>query len=157
MKNTQETHNSGVKVLSFDEWCAEESQAHPQFLHWGKTLELELLLLQYVLAFRERNFQLYIECLGKLAPWMYAIDHTHYARWLPVHIGDMVQLHDTHHDVYDQSVQCHFPAQKSTQVLSSIALDQNDEQLNQLNEGDSGAVGIAEHSGALFGWMVVGS
>ena len=31
-------------------------QAHPQFLYRGKTLELELLLLQYVLAFREQNF-----------------------------------------------------------------------------------------------------
>ena len=41
-------------------------QAHPQFLYWGKTLELELLLLQYVLAVRERTFQLYVECLSKL-------------------------------------------------------------------------------------------
>ena len=46
------THTSGVKTY-FDEWCGEESQAHPQFLYWGKTLELELLLLQYVLAFRD--------------------------------------------------------------------------------------------------------
>ena len=128
--NTQETYNSGVKVLSFDEWCAEEAQAHPQFLHWGKTSDLELLLLQYVLAFRERNFQLYIECLGRLAPWMFALDHNHDARWLPVHITDTVQLHDTRRDGYDQFV--HFPVQKSTQVLFSIALNQNHEQLNQL-------------------------
>ena len=104
MTNTQETHNSGVKVLLFDEWCAEEAQPHPQFQHWGKTLKLELLLLQYVLAFRERNFQLYIECLGKLSPWMFALKRTHYARCLPVHIRDTVQLHDTRRDVYDQFV-----------------------------------------------------
>ena len=51
MTNTQETHTSGVNVLPFDEWCTGEAQAHPRFLHWDKTLAIELLLLQYVLAF----------------------------------------------------------------------------------------------------------
>ena len=89
-------HAGGVNVLPFDEWCAEKSQAHPQFLYCGKTLELELLLLQYVLAFRERHFQLYVECMG---PWMFALNH--YAWWLPVHIRYTVLLHDTHRDAYD--------------------------------------------------------
>ena len=88
---------------------------------------------------------------------MFALNSTHYARWLPVHIGDTEQLHDTHRDVYDKFVQCHFTAHKSAQVLSSIVLDQNHEQLNQLIKGDGGAVGITEHPDALLRWMVAGS
>ena len=68
----------------------------------------------------------------------------------------MVQLHDTHRDVYDQFVQGHFTAQKSPHVLSSIALDQNYEQLNRLIKGVGGAVGITENPGALLRWMVAG-
>ena len=25
-------------------------------------------------------------------PWMFALDHIHYSRWLPVHIGEIMQL-----------------------------------------------------------------
>ena len=88
---------------------------------------------------------------------MFALNRSHYAQWLPVHIGDTAQLHDTHRDVYDQFVQCHFTAHKSAQVLASIDLDQNHEQLDQLIKGDGGAVGITDNPGALFRWMVVGS
>ena len=87
-----------------------------------------------------------------IAPWMFALNHTHYARRLPVHIRYTVQLHDTHRDVNDRFVQCYFTAQKSAQVLSSIVLDQNHEQLNQLIKGGGGAVGITENPGALDGW-----
>ena len=89
-----------------------------------------------------------------IAPWMFALNHTHYARWLPVHIRYTVQLHDTHRVANDQFVQCYFTAQKSAQVLSSIVSDQNHEQLNQLIKGGGGAVGITEDPGALLRWMV---
>ena len=78
---------------------------------------------------------------------MFALNHTHYARWLPVHIRYTVLLHDTHRDAYDQFVQCYFTAQKSAHVLSSIVLDQTHEQLNQLIKGDGGA---------LLRWVVAG-
>ena len=102
-------------------------------------------------------FQLYVECLVKLAPWMFALNRTHYARWLLVNIGDTAQIHDTYLDVYAQFVQCHFTAHKSAQVLSSIVLDQNHEQLSQLIMGDGGAGGITKNLGTLIRWMVVGS
>jgi hypothetical protein len=54
---------------TFSEWCKSQSEAHPQFLYWSMTLSLELLVMQFVKSLREGNFQLYVETLGKLAPW----------------------------------------------------------------------------------------
>ena len=53
---------------------------------------VEILLLLYVRSIREGDFQLYIKSLTKLMPWMFALDHTHYVRWLTVHIRDMMAL-----------------------------------------------------------------
>ena len=33
---------------------------------------------------------LYIESLTKIVPWFFALDHTHYSRWVPIHLRDMV-------------------------------------------------------------------
>ena len=33
-------------------------------------------------------------------PWMFAMDHVNYARWLSVHIRDLGALEETHRDVF---------------------------------------------------------
>ena len=65
----------------------ERANSFPQF---HIILQLELYVMIYVRATREGNFQLYIEALSKIVPWVFALDHTHYARWIPVHFRDLV-------------------------------------------------------------------
>lgn len=72
--------------LSFDDWVKKQSKECPQFLYWSIVLELELLVLELVRSIREGKFILYVQVLGKLAPWMFALDLTNYSRWLPIHI-----------------------------------------------------------------------
>ena len=73
---------------TFEEWCIQRSEASAHFDYWLKTL----LLLRYIRSLREGNFPLYVESLTQIVPWMFALDHTHYSRWLPVHICDMTTL-----------------------------------------------------------------
>ena len=106
-------------------------------------------MLQYVRSLREGNFHLYVE-----TPWFFSMDHTHYSRWLPVHIRDnMVCLKDTHQS---QFMQGHFTVQKTGYSLLSIALDQNHEQLNEIRKGFGGAKWLTETPGALQRWMIAG-
>jgi hypothetical protein len=72
--------------LSFDDWVKKQSKECPQFLYWSIVLELELLVLELVRSIREGKFLLYVQVLGKLAPWMFVLDLTNYSRWLPIHI-----------------------------------------------------------------------
>jgi len=64
--------------------------------------ELELTILSFTHSVREGNFILYIDTLLALAPWFFVCDQTNYARWLPVHIRDMISLENTHPDVFEQ-------------------------------------------------------
>ena len=80
--------------LPFDDWCVKQVEASPQFHYWYMVMHLECLMLVFVRPIREGNFPLYITALRALAPWFFALDHTHYSRWVPVHIRDMTTLHE---------------------------------------------------------------
>ena len=69
-----------------DDRCARKNQEIPQFYFWHTALQLELLVFSFVKSLREANFALYVDCLTKLTPWFFSLNHTNYARWVPVNI-----------------------------------------------------------------------
>jgi hypothetical protein len=142
--------------LGFDEWCKEHTNTSPQFQYWSITLQLEILLLLYVRSLREGNFQLYVESIAKIAQWCFALDHTHYARWLPVHVRDMASLQWRLPAIAQQFQMGNFVVHKSMRPFSAMAIDQAHEQNNTLVKGDGGAVGLTENPKALHRWMVAG-
>ena len=141
---------------SFQEWCTQRATSSVHFDYWLKTLSLELLLLRYVRSLREANFQLYVESLTQLMPWMFALDHTHYSRWLSVHIRDISTLADKHPDVLTEFMSGNVVVRKTTNKLSAMAIDQAHEQNNAMVKGSGGAIGLTGNPGALRRWMVAG-
>ena len=143
-------------ILTFSEWFDKQSKEQPQFKFWATTLDLELKVLEFIRSIRERNFQMYIQTLLNLVPWLFAFDHVNYSRWLPIHISDMVNLQTTHPEVYNEFMKGHFAVNKTNRVFSAMAMDQCHEQLNDLIKGEGGAVGLTECPQALERWMVAG-
>ena len=148
--------DGGNNLMSLDEWRTERAASCPQFHFWCIILQLELVVMIYVRSIREANFQLYIDALTKIVPWFFALGHTHYARWIPVHLRDMITLQDRHPDVYNQFLKGNFVVKKTTHSFSAIAIDQAHEQNNASVKGDGGAVGLTENPAALHRWMVSG-
>jgi hypothetical protein len=91
-----------------------------------------------------------------LATWFFACDQTNYARWLPVHIRDMLALKDSHPDVHTEFMNGKFTVCKSGHKFSSISIDQCHEQINGLVKGDGGIIGITENDAALNRWSIAG-
>ena len=60
--------------------------------------------------------------------WFIALDHNNYARWLLVHLFDLLSLENSY--IYQKFKDGHFSFQKSNREFSSIALDQVHEQNN---------------------------
>jgi len=73
----------------FTEW---RSQKYPQFHFWQTVLDFEFMILQFMESLRVSDIDLYIASQANLTPSFFALDHTNYARWLPVHVRDMVGL-----------------------------------------------------------------
>ena len=107
---------------------------------------MQLLVFQFIRSLLQADFQQYVQALGKLVPWLFAMGHTNYARWLPVHIRDMVLLETQHPDSHEEFMNGHFVVQKTANVFSTIGMDQAHEQLNDQIKGDGGAIGLTAGS-----------
>ena len=142
--------------LNFNDWCKQKKTSSTQFLYWDTVLDLELLMLSFVRSIREQNFALYIESIQKLAPWFFVLDQTNYARWLSVHVRDMLSLKDSHPSVQAEFVAGNFSISKTCKNFSAISIDHAHEQLNALIKGDGGAIGLTENEAALGRWVIAG-
>ena len=99
-------------------------------------------MLVFVRSLPETSFFVYLDALTELAgfKWIHKVDHTHYARWIPVHLRDMAELPRIHTDIVQESNAGNFTVQKSKSLFSFIAIDQAHEQMNALVKGDGGYV-----------------
>ena len=87
-----ENFPEGVEPLAFSPWRVQRDAESPQFLYWSLTMKFQLTILIFVRSLREGNFLMYKEACTALAPWFLSLNHTNYARWLPVDIRDMISL-----------------------------------------------------------------
>jgi hypothetical protein len=110
-------------------------QSQIQFHYWYEVLSLELLMLSFVRSIRTGDFNHFLQTLPKLNAYFFAFNHSNYARWLSVHIRDMMTLESAHPAVYSQFVAGNFVVQKSRQKFSSIAIDHCHEQNNAIIKG----------------------
>ena len=99
---------------------------------------------------------MYLDALTELVPWFFALDHTNYARWIPVHLRDMAELANKHPDVFTEFSNGQFTVQKTKRMFSAIPLDQSHEQNNAYVKGDGGDIGLTDNAPALRRWMVAG-
>lgn len=141
---------------SFTMWCDRCTVESPHFRFWYTALQLELMVFTFVKSLWMADFSLYTECLIQLAPWFFSLDHTNYARWLPVHIRDMLNLEKAHPEVALEFNKGNFTVNKTGWTFSSIALDHAHEQNNAAVKSDGGAVGLTQNPEALRRWMVAG-
>ena len=127
--------------ISEEEW-EKSYEKRPIFKLWYLILKLELLLLEFLKSLRSGNSQYYIKTLKQITPWMFNLDHHNYARWLPVHLTQMIDLEEMHPSLFEKFSDGKFTVQKANRKFSKTALDQNHQQLNAGIKGVGGAIGL---------------
>ena len=103
--------------LDFDTWCDNKKSNCSKFHYWSTVVELEVNFLTFVRSLREANFSMNLDALTELVLWFYALDHTNYVRWIPVHLRDMAELNKMHPDIYQEFKNGHFTAQKTKHIF----------------------------------------
>ena len=129
-----------------------DAKKSPVFKFWDLILQVEILILIFVGSHRENNFNLYVDALEALVSWFFALDHTHYARWMSVHIRDMKSV--TGEVLY--LLRSCWVFQKTNNMFSSIPIDQAHEQNNKIIKDIGGVIGLTEKPNAFRKWMVSG-
>ena len=108
-------------------------------LYWKMIMDLQIDILLFIRSIRESNFRLYVLCLKNLMKWIFALDHYNYARWLTVHLFELVLLHLHCPDVFQAFSNGLFSFDKTAKQFSSMAPDQLHEQNKGVIKSVSGA------------------
>ena len=141
--------------ISFGEWKSNMEERSPQFQFWSLTLKIELDYLLFLRSIRSRNFELYVLSIAKILPWLFALDHYHYARWLSIHLHDMQRLEQTDPQIHHEfCMKGNFVVSRRKKSFSSMGIDQRHEQLNKNLKGDGGMIGLTEDEEKLRRWMI---
>ena len=113
-------------------------------------------MTRFVRSLRKGYFPLYVQSCDELCSSFHALDHTIYARWLPVHVRDMVQVAKQNPEVHAEFMKGNFVVQKSRRKFSLMAKDQAHEQSNKILQTKGGAAGLYENHEALMLFMLAG-
>ena len=149
--------NDGSHLDPFD-WLTEKAKTSDMSFYLKMVIELEMEFLAFVRSIREGNFPLYIQSLRSLSKWFFILDHYNYARWITVHLFDLISLHITFPGVYQEMMKGSFSFCKTKRPFSRMALDQVHEQNNKIIKGQGGATRSLnlEDESALIRWETCG-
>ena len=86
----------GSQPLGLEDWCVQRRRARPQFQFWNLVLNMELVIFTLIRSFREGNFELHRYALYEMIPNLFANNNVNYARWIPIHLRDMMVLEEQH-------------------------------------------------------------
>ena len=126
----------------------------PMFLFWSSYISMVQLLLQFVRATREGNWELHLATVRDMIPWMFAYDRLNYAKYMSVYWLQMQQLETSHPQAYQAFMNGEFSVQRSSQSFSKTAVDQTIEQtINKDTKTKGGIVGFSLKSGAVQRWV----
>lgn len=91
------------------------------------------------------------DALGEQCQWFFALNHTHYSRWVPVHLKDMAELSGKHSAAAVKFQAGRLTARKAAGRFSAMAQDHTPEQNNACIKGEGCAVGLIENPAAFAG------
>ena len=147
--------NAESANVDIQSWRKNLEKNYPTFHYWSVCLRMEMDLFLITRSIRSRNFCLYRYAINILLKWMFSLDNYHYARWLSVHLLDMVSLEDTNNHVFTEfSENGNFVVARTLNRFSSMGIDQRHEQLNADIKDGGGAIGLTEDDEKFHRWML---
>ena len=80
-------------------------------------------LLNVLYATRTGKWRLYLESLRNILPYVFAYDHLNYAKYMTALLGEMLNLEQSHPNIYREFVAGNFCVQLSPHSFSRVGAD----------------------------------
>ncbi len=132
----------------------EEKSVFPTFRYWTQYIELVQMLLNFIRAEREGNWQLHMSSFKQMLPWFAVYDHVNYTRWGLVYLADMSILPQTAARVFDEFENGNFVVKKTSKTFNQLSVDQALEHVNKQGKVAGGLIGITRSESAREKWCL---
>ena len=124
------------------------------FTYWRHYMEMVAILLGFIRAEREGNWEMHLELFSRMLPYFALFDHTNYARWGPVYLADMQNLVTTAPEVHNEFMAGKFSVKRTDSKFCQIPTDQALEHINRVAKVSGGLVGITHLEAARDRWCL---
>ena len=122
---------------------------------WIGYMDLIWLILTFIRATKETNYNLHLTTLYKLCPMFFAYNHQNYSRYIPAYLVTMINLPDTHPGAEDLISKKGFSVSRSGVPVSRNPVDITIEQtINRHAKSHGGIIGFSRNSAAYYRWCV---
>ena len=99
------------KRYDFEETLMSESV---MWRFWKSYLDMWELFLCIIYATRSGDWELYVESIRSILPWIFAYDRQNYARYLTLHFMDLLNLEENYPSVHCEFIKGSFAVQMSS-------------------------------------------
>ena len=120
-------------------WLNNKSKNNEMCFYWKLILELMVDVLVFIRSLREGRYPLYVASLRKIIRWYFSLDNYNYARWISVHIYDLLALPQYSPQLHRLFMDGYFTFQKTDREFSLMGLDQVHKQNNTVMKRIDGA------------------
>lgn len=79
-----------------ENFARSQSAINPTFAFWLMYIEMVQILLLFIRATRENNWELHLSAVRLMLPWFFVADRIHYARYGAIYWLEMSCLENTH-------------------------------------------------------------
>ena len=140
----------------YHKFIEDKNAENATFRNWSSFIEMFEVLLLYIRATREGNWDLHLACLRYLLIWFFAYDRPNYSRSGTVHWFEMSVLEDTHPEIDREFKKGNFVAQRHVHHgFSQTACDQVIEQtVNRDSKIKGGITMYTQKPGAVHRFML---
>ena len=131
-----------------------EGNKGPNAEFWLSFIDMVSVLLKFIRATREGNWDLHLACLQAMVPWFFAYDHINYARCVSVYICDMKNLETSDPEIYHSLQNGGFTVQRSEHSFAQVSFDQTIEQtVNRDTKTKGGIIGFSTRKESVGKWV----
>ena len=99
------------KRYDFEEALMSESV---MWRFWKSYLDMSELFLCIIYATRSGDWELYVESIRSILPWVFTYDRQNYARYLTLHFMDLLNLEENYPSVHCEFIKGSFAVQMSS-------------------------------------------
>ena len=132
-----------------------ETDNGPMKKFWSSYIEIVLILLRFIRASRDANWELHLQSVSQILPWIHAYDQLNYAKYLALYFVEMKSLPSTHPGAHNLLMNGGMSVQRNqTYGFTGTPVDQTIEQtINRNTKTRGGIIGFSLKPGAVKRWI----
>ena len=154
--NSLEADSVHQLLKDYENYVKMKCRGNYMYAFWTSYLEMVQLLLLFLRATREGNWELHLSSIRDMIPWFFSYGRINYSRYLPIYYLEMIDLQTTHPFVHGHLLDGEFAVKR--QDDHGFALTACDQVIEQTYNRDSktkgGLTGITLQKGAVRRWIL---